>query len=79
MERLGPLKADTSPGKQTVLQPLKKPKRNYLKYGSIYGSKYAVRTDYGKWDSGFTLAELGQFVRRIPSGIEDRWHVHCIF
>lgn len=49
------------PGKPRVAA-LKEAKRNYLKYGSIYGSKYAVRTDYGKWDSGFTLAELGQTV-----------------
>ena len=25
-------------------------KKNYLKYGSIYGKKYAVVTDYGDWD-----------------------------
>ena len=30
-------------------------KENYLKYGSIYGKKYCVRTDYGEWDSLFTL------------------------
>ena len=34
--------------KKKNLDPLKK---NYLKYGSIYGKKYAVRTNYGAWDS----------------------------
>ena len=38
-------------------------KRNYLRYGSIYGKKYAVRTDYGEWDSGFTLEEMNQFIK----------------
>jgi DNA modification methylase len=38
-------------------------KRNYLRYGSIYGKKYAVKTDYGEWDSGFTLEEMNQFIK----------------
>ena len=38
-------------------------KQNYLKYGSIYGKKYAVRTDYGEWDSGFTLEGMNQFIK----------------
>ena len=25
-------------------------KKDFLKYGSIYGKKYAVTTNYGKWD-----------------------------
>ena len=25
-------------------------KNNYLKYGTIYGKKYCVKTDYGDWD-----------------------------
>ena len=29
---------------------LREAKRNFLKYGSIYGTKYAVRTNYGEWD-----------------------------
>jgi site-specific DNA-methyltransferase (adenine-specific) len=35
----------------------------YIKYGSIYGKKYAVKTDYGDWDNNFTLDELGAFVK----------------
>jgi len=38
-------------------------KHNYLRYGSIYGKKYAVRTDYGEWDSGFTLEGMNQFIK----------------
>jgi len=40
----------------------KERKHNYLKYGSIYGKKYAVRTNYGEWDSEFTLESLAEFV-----------------
>lgn len=45
--------------KKRNLEPLKK---NYLKYGSIYGKKYAVRTNYGKWDSEFTMEDLQLFI-----------------
>lgn len=38
-------------------------KDNFLKYGSIYGKKYAVQTDYGEWDKSFTLAQLEEFVK----------------
>lgn len=41
---------------------LKKYKADFLKYGSIYGKKYAVTTDYGKWDSEFTLEQLELFI-----------------
>ncbi len=45
--------------KKKNLDPLKK---NYLKYGSIYGKKYAVRTNYGAWDSEFTMEDLQLFI-----------------
>jgi DNA modification methylase len=35
---------------------------NYLKYGSIYGKKYCVKTDYGEWDSEFTMETLQKFL-----------------
>ena len=38
-------------------------KDNYIKYGSIYGKKYAVVTDYGDWDSTFTLDLLKKFIK----------------
>ena len=37
-------------------------KENYLKYGTIYGKKYCVKTDYGDWDSQFTIEKLDEFV-----------------
>ena len=39
-------------------------KQNYLRYGSIYGKKYAVKTDYGDWDKNFTLELLEKFVEQ---------------
>ena len=37
-------------------------KENYMKYGTIYGKKYGVKTDYGEWDSQFTMEILDQFI-----------------
>ena len=39
-------------------------KQNYLRYGSIYGKKYAVKTDYGDWDKNFTLDLLEKFIEQ---------------
>ena len=39
-------------------------KENYMKYGSIYGKKYCVKTDYGEWDNNFTIEELDKFVSK---------------
>jgi DNA modification methylase len=36
---------------------------NYLKYGSIYGKKYCVKTDYGNWDKDFTLEKIEEFIK----------------
>ena len=38
-------------------------KQNYLTYGSIYGAKYGVQTEYGDWDEKFTLDILDQFIQ----------------
>ena len=35
---------------------------NYMKYGTIYGKKYCVKTDYGSWDSDFTMDSLDCFI-----------------
>lgn len=37
-------------------------KENYMKYGTIYGKKYCVKTDYGTWDSDFTIETLDSFI-----------------
>jgi site-specific DNA-methyltransferase (adenine-specific) len=37
-------------------------KEKYMKYGTIYGKKYCVKTDYGKWDSEFNINILEEFI-----------------
>jgi len=37
-------------------------KQNYMKYGSIYGAKYSVQTEYGDWDKDFTMEKLDEFI-----------------
>jgi site-specific DNA-methyltransferase (adenine-specific) len=37
-------------------------KENYLKYGTTYGKKYCVRTDFGDWEQDFTIEILDKFV-----------------
>jgi len=39
-----------------------KNKEKYMKYGTIYGKKYCVKTDYGEWDSEFTMNTLDTFI-----------------
>ena len=34
----------------------------YLEYGSIYGKKYAVKTQFGDWDINFTMEQLESFI-----------------
>ena len=38
-------------------------KDNFIKYGTIYGKKYCVKTDYGEWDSNFTVEILESFIK----------------
>jgi len=47
---------------KVAIKRLSKMKKNYIKYGSVYGKKYAVTTDYGEWDSEFTLEKLDLFI-----------------
>ena len=44
---------------------------DYLKYGSIYGKKFAVKTNYGAWDSEFTMEKLGMFVKHFHRVLKD--------
>jgi len=39
-------------------------KEKYRRYGTIYGKKYCVKTDYGEWDSKFTIEKLDEFVKQ---------------
>ena len=38
-------------------------KTNFIRYGSIYGSKYSVQTEYGEWDTSFTMEKLDEFIK----------------
>jgi DNA modification methylase len=46
-------------------------KSDYLKYGSIYGKKYAVVTDYGDWDNNFTMELLETFISHYFRVLKD--------
>ena len=50
---------------------LKEFKKNYIKYGSIYGKKYAVVTDYGDWDNNFTMEILEKFITEFFRVLKD--------
>ena len=39
-----------------------KMKDNFMRYGSIYGSKFSVQTEYGDWDKEFTMEKLEEFI-----------------
>jgi DNA modification methylase len=44
-------------------------KTNYMKYGSIYGKKYCVRTDYGDWDTTFDVEEyISEYYKKLKKG-----------
>lgn len=38
-------------------------KENYLRYGTILGKKYCNKTDYGEWDSEFSMQELEDTIK----------------
>jgi len=46
-------------------------KDNYLRYGTILGKKYCVQTNYGEWDTSFTLEQLEQFVHLFYQKLRD--------
>ena len=54
-------------------------KDNYIKYGTIYGKKYCVRTDYGTWDSEFTLEILEEFIKEYYRVLKDGGTVIVFF
>jgi site-specific DNA-methyltransferase (adenine-specific) len=47
--------------KENIILDYKK-KENYMKYGTKYGKKYCVKTDYGSWDSDFTIEMLDKYI-----------------
>jgi len=47
---------------ERIAARLAKYREDYIKYGSIYGRKFAVSTDYGDWDKDFTMETLDVFI-----------------
>lgn len=54
-------------------------KENFMKYGTIYGKKYCVQTDYGEWDSSFTMETLEMFVREFYKKLRNGGTVIIFF
>ena len=54
-------------------------KENYLKYGTIYGKKYCVKTDYGDWDNDFTIETLDKFIGEYYKKLKDGGTVIIFF
>ena len=46
-------------------------KENYMKYGTIYGTKYSVKTNYGEWDENFTMDTLDEFIKLYYQKLRD--------
>ena len=46
-------------------------KDNYLRYGTIYGKKYCVKTDFGDWDNDFTIEMLNDFIKEYYSKLRQ--------
>lgn len=59
--------------------PDDKNKENYKKYGSIYGKKYCVKTDYGEWDSLFTVEILDEFIKEYYKKLKNGGTVIIFF
>lgn len=49
----------------------KKNRENFLKFGTIYGKKYAVKTQYGDWDDNFTMEDLDNFIELFHRKLKD--------
>ena len=56
---------------KAIKRKLRAYRRDFLKYGSIYGKKYAVKTNYGDWDSEFTVEKLNLFVSHFYRVLRD--------
>jgi len=55
-----------NPSNYSVLQ-----EDNFLRYGTIYGDKYAVKTKFGSWDNEFTLDILDQYIKLFYEKLVD--------
>ena len=48
-----------------------KHKMNYLKYGTIYGKKYGVKTEFGEWDNNFSVDELEEHICKFYKKLKE--------
>ncbi len=39
-------------------------KNKFMKYGNIYGKKYCIKTEYGDWDTDFSIDILEKFIKK---------------
>lgn len=46
-------------------------KNNFLQYGTVYGTRYCVKIDYGKWDSEFKMDILEKFIELYYKKLRD--------
>lgn len=46
-------------------------KENFMMYGTIYGKKYSVKTNYGEWDEQFTMDNLEAFIKAYYKKLRD--------
>jgi site-specific DNA-methyltransferase (adenine-specific) len=46
-------------------------KNNYIKYGTIYGKKYCIQTDYGDWDQEFTIEYLEKIIELLYKKLKN--------
>jgi len=59
------IKEDHRPKKMIEL------KENFMKYGTIFGKKFAVKTDYGSWDRDFSMDTLAAFIEEYKRVLKD--------
>jgi len=46
-------------------------KENFINYGTIFGKKFAVKTNYGDWDKDFTMELLGSYIKEFKRVLRD--------
>lgn len=46
-------------------------KKSFMKYGTIFGRKFAVKTDYGSWDKDFSMDILAAFIKEYSRVLRD--------
>lgn len=46
-------------------------KHNYMKFGTVYGTKFASKTQFGAWDDEFTMDTLEAFVSAYYKKLRD--------